>query len=115
MDRSKFYAVLRERNCGVFGTSLSQGQVNGTGRANARKATQRLNEVFGLGIDLESRPEMRGDPFISAHSLFLGCREGWWTGKAWAIISTASTKATRKTFGSSSTRAAWSTGPTRLR
>lgn len=162
MDRAKFYAVLRERNSGLFGTSLSKSQVAGmenllnvweryysadpldqlaislatsyletahtmqpikergarayfdkyepgtrlgkilgnvlrgdgyrfrgeghvqnTGRGNARKATQRLNDVFRLGLDLESRPEMRGDPFVSAHSLFLGCREGWWTGKAW--------------------------------
>lgn len=30
MDRSKFYATLRARSSGVFGTSLSQGQVNGT-------------------------------------------------------------------------------------
>lgn len=29
MDRSKFYASLRARGSGVFGTSLSQGQVNG--------------------------------------------------------------------------------------
>lgn len=30
MDRSKFYATLRARSSGVFGTSLSQSQVNGT-------------------------------------------------------------------------------------
>jgi putative chitinase len=29
MDRSKFYASLRARGSGVFGTSLSQGQVSG--------------------------------------------------------------------------------------
>jgi putative chitinase len=29
MDRSKFYAALRARNSGVFGTSLSQSQVAG--------------------------------------------------------------------------------------
>lgn len=32
MDRSKFYAALRARSSGVFGTSLSQSQVNGTER-----------------------------------------------------------------------------------
>jgi putative chitinase len=58
-----------------------EGDVQNTGRANARKATKRLNEVFGLGIDLEVNPDQRGDPFISAHSLFLGNREGWWTGR----------------------------------
>lgn len=58
-----------------------EGHVMNTGRRNARKATQRLNEVFDLGIDLEANPEKRGDPFISAHSLFLGNKEGWWTGR----------------------------------
>lgn len=29
MDKAKFYASLRSRNSGVFGTSLSQGQVSG--------------------------------------------------------------------------------------
>lgn len=58
-----------------------EGDVQNTGRANARKATKRLNEVFNLGVDLEANPDQRGDPFISAHSLFLGNREGWWTGR----------------------------------
>lgn len=161
MDRAAFYAELRKRGSDVFGTRLSQGQVNGmenlldvwfrlfaeggtlqelaydlatayhetaatmqpitergrrsyfdkyepntklgkrlgntrpgdgyrfrgeghvqnTGRANAAKATRRINELFGLGIDLVANPSQRGDPFVSAVSLFLGNREGWWTGK----------------------------------
>ncbi|AWC25588.1 hypothetical protein CO731_05087 [Aminobacter sp. MSH1] len=32
MDRSKFYAALRARSSGVFGTSLTQAQVDGTER-----------------------------------------------------------------------------------
>lgn len=58
-----------------------EGHVQNTGRSNAAKATARLNEVFGLGIDLVANPSKRGDPFISAHSLFLGNKEGWWTGR----------------------------------
>ncbi len=58
-----------------------EGHVQNTGRANARKATKRLNEIFKLGIDLEKTPDKRGDPFVSAMSLFLGNKEGWWTGK----------------------------------
>ncbi|MCV9967756.1 hypothetical protein OIU34_38720 [Pararhizobium sp. BT-229] len=58
-----------------------EGHVQNTGRRNAKFASDRLNEVFGLGIDLVANPEKRGDPFISAHALFLGNREGWWTGK----------------------------------
>lgn len=160
MDRAAFYAALRQRGSGVFGTALSQGQVDGienlldvweahfgtgpldelaydlgtayhetahtmqpitergpkayfnkyepgtkigkvlgntqpgdgyryrgeghvqnTGRANAGKASRRLNEVFGLQLDLVANPAQRGDPRVSALSLFLGNREGWWTGK----------------------------------
>lgn len=58
-----------------------EGDVQNTGRANAAKATKRLNELFGLGIDLVAHPEQRGDPKVSALSLFVGNREGWWTGK----------------------------------
>lgn len=58
-----------------------EGHVQNTGRGNAIKATLRLNEVFGLGLDLVANPSQRGDPFVSAHSLFLGNREGWWTGR----------------------------------
>lgn len=57
------------------------GHVQSTGRRNARKATEELNKAFNLGIDLEKNPEKRLDPFISAHSLFLGNLQGWWTGK----------------------------------
>lgn len=58
-----------------------EGHVQNTGRRNAAVATKRINELFGLGIDLVKNPEKRGDPFISAISLFLGNKEGWWTGK----------------------------------
>jgi putative chitinase len=37
--------------------------------------------MFGLGIDLVANPEQRRDPFVSAMSLFLGNKEGWWTGR----------------------------------
>lgn len=58
-----------------------EGDVQNTGRRNAAKATKRLNEVFGINVDLVKNPEKRGDPLISAHSIFLGNREGWWTGR----------------------------------
>lgn len=58
-----------------------EGHVQNTGRRNARKASQELNAAFNLGIDLEKNPSKRGDQFISAHSLFMGNREGWWTGR----------------------------------
>ena len=58
-----------------------EGDVQNTGRRNAAFASQRLNATFGLSIDLVAHPELRGDPIISAHSLFLGNKEGWWTGR----------------------------------
>lgn len=58
-----------------------EGHVQNTGRRNARFASQRLNELFGLGVDLEANPQQRGDPRVSALSLFIGNRDGWWTGK----------------------------------
>ena len=58
-----------------------EGHVQNTGRRNAAFASKRLNEVFGLNIDLVKNPEKRDDPLVSAHSLFLGNKEGWWTGK----------------------------------
>lgn len=58
-----------------------EGDVQNTGRTNAARATRELNAKFNLGIDLVKNPEKRGDPFISAHSLFLGNKEGWWTGR----------------------------------
>lgn len=58
------------------------GHVQNTGRRNAQKATDELNKRFNLGVDLVANPDMRLDPFISAHSLFLGNLMGWWTGKS---------------------------------
>ena len=57
------------------------GHVQNTGRRNAKVATERLNKAFNLGVDLVKNPDKRLDPFISAHSLFLGNLQGWWTGK----------------------------------
>lgn len=56
-----------------------EGHVQNTGRRNAGVATKRLNELFGLGVDLVSNPEKRGDPLVSALSLYVGNYEGWWT------------------------------------
>ena len=57
------------------------GDVQNTGRGNAARATNRLNDAYDLNVDLVANPEMRIDPIVSAHSLFLGNHEGWWTGK----------------------------------
>lgn len=58
-----------------------EGHVQNTGRRNARHASDQINKRFDLKIDLVANPEQRGDPFVSAISLFLGNREGWWTGR----------------------------------
>lgn len=58
-----------------------EGDVQNTGRANARKSSAKLNELFGLNTDFINHPEQRGDPLYSALCLFVGNHEGWWTGK----------------------------------
>lgn len=57
-----------------------EGDVQNTGRRNARYSSARLREVLGVDVDFEKNPELRGDPIYSAHCLFLGCIEGWYTG-----------------------------------
>lgn len=59
-----------------------EGDVQNTGRRNASFSAARLNKVFGLQVDFVASPDLRGDPILSAHCLFLGNEEGWWTGKA---------------------------------
>lgn len=58
-----------------------QGDVQNTGRRNAAYSSRKLNETFGLNVDFVNHPETRGDPVLSAHCLFLGNRQGWWTGR----------------------------------
>ncbi|MEO0496903.1 MAG: hypothetical protein AAF141_05965 [Pseudomonadota bacterium] len=73
------------------------GHVQNTGRRNARFSSDRLNEEFGLKIDFEANPDLRLDPILSAHCLFLGNHEGWWTGvELRAAIQTESWKDDRR-------------------
>jgi len=58
-----------------------QGHVQNTGRRNAIKASQELTKIMDEEIDLVADPGLRGDPLISALSLFVGNAQGWWTGK----------------------------------
>jgi len=59
-----------------------EGDVQNTGRRNAAFSSKRLNALFGLQVDFVARPDLRGDPLLSALCLFVGNSEGWWTGKA---------------------------------
>ena len=60
-----------------------RGLVQLTGRANYRKATQRLRALGLLvtGLDLETNPDLAMHPDVAAPVLFIGTREGWFTGK----------------------------------
>ena len=58
-----------------------EGHVQNTGRRNAAYSSKRLQQEFGLNVDFVANPDDRGDFFLSAHCLFLGSIEGWWTGK----------------------------------
>lgn len=57
------------------------GDVMSTGRANARKSSKMLNDAFGFNVDFEANPDLRADPIMSAHCLFMGNRNGLWTGR----------------------------------
>ena len=58
-----------------------EGDVQNTGRRNARVSSERLNKKFNLNVDFEKIPDKLGEPILSAHCLFSGNNEGWWTGK----------------------------------
>lgn len=55
MDRSKFYAALRARSSGVFGTSLSQSQV--------RNLETILNEIQSAGLPLRHAAYVLATPY----------------------------------------------------
>ncbi|MCE4223385.1 hypothetical protein HCU64_06445 [Methylobacterium sp. C25] len=59
------------------------GDVQATGRDNARRATGRLRDLGYLtrAQDLEVTPTLMLDPFIAAAMLYTGLSEGWYTGK----------------------------------
>lgn len=59
------------------------GNVQSTGRGNARRATKRLRElgIIGDDVDFEVTPELLMRPDLAAHILFIGMEEGWFTGK----------------------------------
>lgn len=60
-----------------------EGDVQNTGRRNARVSSKLINDLLGTNIDFEKNPELRGHPIYSAHCLYLGCITGLWTGKSW--------------------------------
>lgn len=78
---TKLGKVLGNTQIGDGYRFRGEGDVQNTGRRNAKYASEQLNKKFNLNIDLVANPEKRGDPLISALSLFLGNAEGWWTGK----------------------------------
>ena len=55
MDRAKFFAELRKRGSGVFGTSLSQGQVKTLGML--------LDEGQGRGLALKQLAYVLAVPY----------------------------------------------------
>jgi putative chitinase len=59
------------------------GDVQATGRDNARRATGRLQDLGYLKSeqDLEKTPTLMLEPDIAAAMLFVGLSEGWYTGK----------------------------------
>ncbi|CAN7625087.1 hypothetical protein [Aminobacter sp. LjRoot7] len=86
MDRSKFYAALRSRSSGVFGTSLSQSQVSGTemvlGEAQ-RRGTPLRHLAYILATDyhetahtMQPVREMGGEKYLRSKRYYPWVGEG---------------------------------------
>ncbi|WP_210168796.1 hypothetical protein [Methylobacterium sp. Leaf399] len=60
-----------------------RGYVQLTGRSNYRRATSRLRDLglIDRSQDLEATPDLAMHPDIAAAILFVGTREGWFTGR----------------------------------
>lgn len=60
-----------------------RGYVQLTGRANYRKATQKLRArgYIGEDVDFEANPDLVMNPTYAAIIMFEGMEEGWFTGK----------------------------------
>jgi len=60
-----------------------RGYLQMTGRNNYRRATTRLRDLrlLPLMTDLEKTPDLAMDADIAAAILFIGTREGWFTGR----------------------------------
>lgn len=82
-DRPAKARELGNLNPGDGIAFCGRGLVQLTGRANYRKATQRLRALGLLiaGQDLETNPDLAMQPDVAAPVLFIGTREGWFTGK----------------------------------
>ncbi len=81
--RPKIAAQLGNTEVGDGAKYPGMGYVQSTGRANARRATERLRElkIIGPDLDFERTPELLMKPEYAIHILFLGMEEGWFTGK----------------------------------
>jgi putative chitinase len=62
---------------GFFG----RGYVQLTWKQNYALASTRLNGELGMNVDLVADKEKALDPEVAAPIMFLGMREGWFTGK----------------------------------
>lgn len=70
-------------NPGDGAVYCGRGYLQLTGRSNYRRATSRLRDLGMLPMmtDLEKTPDLAMDPDIAAAILFVGTREGWFTGR----------------------------------
>lgn len=82
-DRPAKARELGNVNPGDGVAFAGRGYVQLTGRSNYRRATQRLRALglIGADQDLETNPDLALHPDVAAAILFVGTREGWFTGK----------------------------------
>ncbi|MBB4039113.1 putative chitinase [Microvirga flocculans] len=70
----------RQRNLRYY-PFYGRGYVQLTWDYNYEKAQKRLKELFGIEVDLVKSPAKACDPYLAALILYVGCTEGWFTGK----------------------------------
>jgi putative chitinase len=81
-DRPAKARELGNTNPGDGAKFCGRGYLQLTGRSNYRRATSRLRDLGYLtgDQDLEVTPDLAMQPDIAAAILFVGTREGWFTG-----------------------------------
>lgn len=76
-------ATLGNTEVGDGAKFAGMGYVQSTGRANARRNTQKLRAlgIIGPDIDFEANHELMMKPEYAVHIMFIGMKDGWFTGK----------------------------------
>lgn len=82
-SRPNVAATLGNTEVGDGAKFAGMGYVQSTGRANARRNTQKLRAlgIIGPDVNFEVTPQLMMKPDYAVHIMFIGMEEGWFTGR----------------------------------